>query len=100
MNDSPLPPMRGAAATVAAAFALFLLYCGELRWSGTAGAWAPPATLVIGLALSASLAPIGGAALAVWAGLLHAAATAGPPGLSVAAAATLAAFLRGVSDDA
>ncbi|QDT16894.1 hypothetical protein [Alienimonas californiensis] len=94
MNQASPSPAQEAALTVAAAGALFLLYCIELRWSEAAGPWAPPATLICGLALSAGRGSAGGAALAVWVGLLHAAATAGAPGIAVAATAALAAGLR------
>ncbi|MFH5806894.1 hypothetical protein ACG2DA_22860, partial [Alienimonas sp. DA493] len=64
-----------------------------------AGRWAPPVTLVCGLALSAGRGPVSGAALAVWAGLLHAGATAGAPGVAVAATVVLAAGLGRVRSD-
>ena len=86
---------RAVWATTAAGAGLFLLFCAELRWSESLGVFAPPATLIAGLGLAAGRGPIGAAGLAAWAGLLHAAATGGPPGVVLAAAALIVAGLRG-----
>ena len=91
---TPDASLRNLWVTVAAGAWLFALFAGRL-WSGaTAGPWLPPAVLIIGLGWAAGRGPIAGAVLVGWAGALHAAATGGPVGVSVAAGAVLLAALR------
>ena len=90
---SPSSP-RPIWATAGAAVAVFGAFVLSLRVGGTAGDWWPPAVAVVGLGLAAGRGPAGGPVLAVWAGALHAAATGGPVGVSVAVGAVLTAAVR------
>ena len=91
---TPNASMRDLWITTAAAAWLFGIFCVRLGTAETVGSWLPPATLVCGLGWAANRGAVGAAVLAAWAGVLHAAATGGPVGVSLAVGAALAAAVR------